>query len=132
MRTLTFEPEDSRYELLHAILVTGTPNRDRRAGKVHAETCDKFEAIGQAKPALDDAGNPRPFRDTDIRFFVTVSGGTLVLEDEAYDLLLARALAAIPTVMPHKSRDLERTLAWLEGLPKEEAQPAKALPAATE
>lgn len=126
MRTLTFEPEDSRYELLHAILITGPPNRDRRSGKVHGDVCDKLEAIGQVKPLRDDHGVSRPHRDEDLRFYITVSGGDVVLEDEGFDLVVARAVAAVPTVLPHKSRDLERMLAWLEGLPKQDPRPVKA------
>ena len=125
MRTLSFEPDDRRYERIYAVLVTGTPNRDRRAAKLHGETLDRFEAIGQEKSAVDaQTGEPRPYKPDEIRFYVTVAGGSVVLEEEAYEQVKERCVAAIPTMHPALSREFERAIEWLEGLPKQDATAA--------
>ena len=126
MRTLSFEPDDRRYERIYALLVTGAPNKDRHAMRIHGEILDKLEAIGQVKPAQDDKGEPRPHMRDELRFYVTVSGGDVVIEEAAYELIKQRCVDAIPGVHVSLSRDLEKTIVWLEGLPKQDAKAATA------
>ncbi len=121
MRTLSFEPDDSKYELIYSLMVTGDPVRDRSQAKIHGDTCDKLEAIGQVKPAVDQqTGVERPHKRDELRFRVTVFGGDVTVEEEGYRMIVDRCTAAFPGIHVSKSRDLDRTLTWLEAIPKQE------------
>ena len=127
MRTLEFGPGDHRYERLYASLVTGNPERERKRNKLLGEVTDKLETIGVIKPAVDvNTGKPREHTPDEIRFYVAPEGGVLVLEEDTYEIAVARAKGAIETgVHPGLAREFEDTLAWLESLPKQDAVPAE-------
>lgn len=128
MRTLSFDPTDRKYDYLYQACVFGDAPKDRTAGKVLGALLDKFERIGQGVPLVDDKGAPRDLGRGEVRLWETVSGGDVVLEEAEYDLLVARALAMIPTTKPAFVRDMERALAWLETLPKQDAAALAARP----
>lgn len=127
MRVLTFDPDDRKYERIYGWLVTGRPVTDRRAAKIHGAILDKFEAIGQVKPPVDEQGKVREFLSADeLRFYVTVSGGTIELDEVQYDMVKERVEGAVAGIHPSLTREYERCLEWLESLPKQET--AKAAP----
>lgn len=121
MRTLSFDPVDRRYENLYASVVQGEPNRTRDGLRTHAALCTKLERIGQVKPAIDERGEPRDFKQDELRFYVTVSGGVIVLEEEEYREAVSRATKAMEWFHASRSRELDDLLTWLEALPKQEA-----------
>ncbi len=123
MRTLSFEPDSTSYERIYAILVTGDPVRDRGQAKLHGDVLDKLEKIGQVKPAVDLEGNPREFKRDELRFYVTVTGGDVVLEEAEYQFVKDRCTAAFPGIHVSLTRSLDRAITWLEGLPKQEPAP---------
>lgn len=136
MRTLVFEPLDARYERLYASLVNalpgvgGNPGQgfvSRQAQKVHGKLLDKLESIGQQKAPVDASGAVRPYFPDELRFYITVAGGTLLLEEEEYRTAKERCEAMVPHVHPTHSRALERTITWLEGLPEQSASDVAAL-----
>lgn len=121
MRTLSFEPDDRRFEQLYAVMIAGEPVRERSQGKLHGAVLDKMERIGQVKPAVNEAGDPRPHKADELRFYITVAGGEVVLEEAEYELLKARCVAAFTWVHVSLTRRLEGALDWLESLPKQDA-----------
>lgn len=125
MRTLRFEPDSRKFERLYACCI-GSPMqlRDRGQQKLHGAILDKLETIGQVKPPVDaQTGVPRDFIPDEVRFYVTVAGGAIVLEDAEYELLKSLTEATIPVMHKSLTRELEATLTWLEGLPQETARP---------
>lgn len=128
MRTLTFDPTDRKYEVIYQTCVFGDAPKDRTEGKALGSVCDKFEAIGQLVPLLDDKGRARQPNRNEIRLYETVGGGVVVLEEAEYDLLVRRVTAAIPTTIPGHVREMERALSWLELLPKHAAKAVEAEP----
>lgn len=122
VRVLSFSLDDRKYERIYGWCVTGAPIKDRTQSKVHGAVLDKLEGIGQVKPPVDEkTGQPREFLRDEIRFYVTVMGGRVVLEEAEYELVVERVTAAIAGVHPSLSRDYEKTLSWLESLPKLDA-----------
>lgn len=127
MRTLVFEPDDKRYERIYGWMVSGQPLRDRGQARIHASVCDKLEAIGQQRLPVDEKGDPRPYKPDELRFYVTVTGGAVVLEEAEYEMVQQRTEAAISTIHPSLTRDYERALAFLESVVKEDAKPTPAV-----
>ena len=126
MRTLSFDPTDRRYERIYAVLVTGEPVKDRTEGKTHGAVLDKLENIGQPIPLTDENDKPRPAKRGELRFYETVGGGTVGLEEAEYELVKDRMTLAIRGSHVSLSRETERIVAWLEGLPKQDAVAAPA------
>ena len=119
MRALIFEPESSSYERIYACLVTSPLQlRDRGQQKLHGLILDKLEAIGQVKPAVNlQTGEIRPHLTDELRFWITVSGGAVVLENEEWAMVKEHCESCVPLLHKSLSRSLEKTLMWLETLP---------------
>lgn len=128
MRTLHFDPDSRKYQRLYACLVSGVKtNNSREEGRTHGALLDKLETIGQIKPPINpDTGAPRDFFDGEVRFYVTVTGGVIVLENAEWRMAVDHCTACIPRIHAALSRELEQTLAWLEALPEEQPKPAAA------
>lgn len=120
MRTLAFDPTDRKYDFAYQSCVYGEPPKDRTEGKLLGVVTDKLERIGQLVPLKDDKGNLRSPNRNEIRLYDTPGGGIVVLEEAEYDLLVRRVTGVIPTTIPAFARDVERTLAWLEALPRQD------------
>jgi hypothetical protein len=127
VRTLHFEPDSRKYERLYGcLMVAPIQLRDRQEQRTHGSLLDKLEAIGQVKPAIDvNTGKVRDFMPDELRFMVTVTGGEIVLEDAEYEIAKRFCDACVPVIHHSLSRELERTLAWLDALPQEAAAVAK-------
>lgn len=123
VRTLAFDPLDSRYERLYGVLINAIPgvgNQNRAEQKAHGRLLDKLEEIGQVKQMPDPrTGILRDPTPDERAFYITVSGGTVIVDEEEYRLAVARATANIPLIDPALSRPLERMMTWLESLPEQ-------------
>ena len=125
MRTLTFKPGDRSYDRsydrIYAVLVTGESVKDRAEGKTHGAVLDRLEAIGSLIPLVDADDKPRPAKRDELRFYETLSGGAVVLEEAEYELVKDRMTLAIRGSHVSLSRETERIVVWLEQLPKQDA-----------
>lgn len=133
--TLDFDPGDPKYERLYAAcchLSQKNPT-DRKEQKVNNSLLDKLESVGRPIPALDDKGMVRAHRRSELKFYETVAGGVLVLEQAEYDMAKEHMLSAIPMVHRQVGAEHEAAMAWLEAVKGQEPRAAeKAAPTAAE
>lgn len=117
MRVLHFEPDSYLYEDIYTSVITPRPRASRAENKIHGTLCDKLEAIGQVKPAIDlTTGKPREHQRDEVRYYISVDGGRVVLEDAEWTLAKQCVEAVIPQCHPALSRRFEAAMTFLEGI----------------
>ena len=124
MRTLNFEPGGRAFDLCYHALIFSPLPVQRNELRTHGVILTKLEAIGQVRLPVDKDGAVREFGPDELRLFMCVQGGTVVLEDAEWDFLKRHMDATVPNVNKALSRDLDRALDWLEKIPAELPTPA--------
>lgn len=97
MRTLTFAPNDLRFDLMYSSLVqsplalNGSTERKTQIGIL-----EKFEAIGTLILVRDQkTQEDRLPKKNELSLYETLTGGDIELTDPEYDLLKKHATATI-------------------------------------
>lgn len=124
-RVLDFSPLDERYERIYAACVHLSRRQpgNRAESKINNSLLDKLEAIGQPVPMLDEQGREREHRHGELKFYQTVSGGTVTLDTAEWKAACEHMDSAIPNVHRQMGPSHEAAFAWLEAVPERDAEP---------
>ena len=123
MRVLIFGAGNRQYEIAYQALLFSPVPVQRTERKVHGELLDKLEAIGEPKPVLDAAGQPRAYGPDEVMLYVCPLGGSVRLSEAEYDVLTRHVTAIVdgPTFQKALLREADRLVDYLEKLPAESA-----------
>lgn len=126
MRTLVFQPDSKHYEQLYWALIMSPLPPTKEDLPVLAAVLPKVRAIGQIKPAIDNQGNPRKHLTDEVKFYVTVAGGDVNLEEQEYQWAMKHADAAIAGVHKGAAEDYFTMLEYVKSVEKWDATPSPA------
>lgn len=113
MRTLHFEPNSALYERLYICLMLSPAALAKNELRPFGRLVGALESIGQVRAPTNDDGTPREFIENELRFYVTVQGGDVTIEESQYDLAKKHADASIPTIHKSKARELDALIDYL-------------------
>lgn len=131
MRILIFEPAGVMYDLCYqSLLLSPHPIQNRADQRTHATLLTEMEKLGQKGAFVPSPLNPA----VQFQSFTCPTGGELYLEDAEWERLKrdVEATAYAPWFSKTFSRDMERTMTYLETLPaveRKDAVPKEPVPA---
>lgn len=121
MRVVRFEPSSRRYEIAYQALLFSPLPVHANERKAHGEILSKLEAIGQLKQMYDGQGAPRGYGPDEVRLYVCVSGGMVLLTEAEWDLLKRHIVAMVeaPTFSKSLLREGDALVEYVTTIPPE-------------